>query len=165
MLIVEDDTDGREILSELFRRHDWRVVAVATTDAALTELRERTFDLVISDEDLDGASGSAMLRTAAVEGLLADVCALMYTSQAEWLEVPDGVRVLHKPLAIGSLVDAVRSAVAAAALEEAPSSTPHATDALPISSRAGGVRSSARRPRAPPAEGRARLRSRREAAR
>lgn len=122
MLIVEDDADGREILVELFRRHDWRVVAVATTDAALTELRNRRFDLVISDENLAGASGSEMLRTACGEGLLSKVTALMYTSEAAWLEVPRGVRVLHKPLTIGSLVDEVTRAVEAAALEAVPSS-------------------------------------------
>jgi len=109
LLIVEDDPDGREILAELFRRHRWRVVAVATGEAGLTELRSGGIDMVISDENLDGASGSAMLREAALEGLLSDVDALMYTSQAESLDVPPGVRVLHKPLAIEVLVEEVEA--------------------------------------------------------
>lgn len=109
LLIVEDDPDGREILAELFRRHEWRVVAVATGEAGLCELRSGGIDMVISDENLEGASGSAMLREAALEGLLSEVDALMYTSQSESLDVPPGVRVLHKPLAIGLLVEEVKA--------------------------------------------------------
>lgn len=109
LLIVEDDPDGREILAELFRRNEWRVVAVATGEAALSELRTGGIDMVISDENLDGASGSAMLRTAALEGLLSDVVALMYTAEPESLDVPPGVRVLHKPLAVGLLVEEVKA--------------------------------------------------------
>ena len=68
LLIVEDDPDGREILAELFRRHEWRVVAVATGEAALSELRSGGIDMVISDENLEGGSGSAMLRDGCARG-------------------------------------------------------------------------------------------------
>jgi DNA-binding response OmpR family regulator len=112
MLIVEDDPDGREILAELFRRRDWSVVAVATTEAALRELRRGPVDILISDEDLAGTSGSAMLRVAAVEGLLRNVGVLMYTAQRESLEVPPGVRMLQKPLTTASLVEEVTSTLA-----------------------------------------------------
>ena len=106
LLIVEDDPDGREMLSEVFRIRDWTVTAVTTTRAALSELRGGRYDLVISDEDLEGESGSTMLCEASNEGLLRDVGALMYTAEPDRLEVPPGVRVFRKPLRIAALIHA-----------------------------------------------------------
>ena len=113
LLIVEDDQDGREMLAELFRMQSWEVTAVPRVDAAMLELRAGGFDVVISDEDLEGSSGSAMLREASSEGLLENVGALMYTAQPSQLELPPGVRVLQKPMGIASLVEAVSAAAAA----------------------------------------------------
>jgi DNA-binding response OmpR family regulator len=112
LLIVEDDQDGREMLTELFRMHAWQVTPVPSTAAAMVELRAGGFDVIISDENLEGASGSAMLREAFEEGLLRNVGALMYTAEAGDLEVPPGVRVLKKPLGIAQLVDEVTAAIA-----------------------------------------------------
>lgn len=111
LLIVEDDQDGREMLTELFRMHSWDVTAVPTTDAGLRALRGGGFDVVISDEDLVGGSGSAMLREASKQGLLRNVGALMYTAEAGTLELPAGVRVLHKPLGITKLLDEAKAVV------------------------------------------------------
>ena len=108
LLIVEDDQDGREMLTELFRMNAWQVTPVE----AMVELRAGGFDVVISDEDLAGASGSAMLREASEAGLLRDVGALMYTAEPGDLELPPGVRVLKKPLGIAQLVNEVTAALA-----------------------------------------------------
>ena len=105
LLIVEDDADGREMLAELFRMHAWDVTAVTTTEAAMVELREGGFDVVISDEDLEGRSGSSMLREASAAGLLHDIGTIMYTAEPRGLDVPVGCRVLRKPLAIASLLE------------------------------------------------------------
>lgn len=105
LLIVEDDLDGREMLAELFRLHDWEVTAVPSTSSGLDLLRSGGFDVVISDEDLCGQSGSCMLREADREGLLSNVGVLMYTAEPSDLELPDGVRVLRKPLGIRRLLD------------------------------------------------------------
>lgn len=117
LLIVEDDQDGREMLAELFRMHAWEVTAVPSTEAAMLELRNGGFDVVISDENLEGASGSAMLRAASREGLLRDIGALMYTAEPGQLQVPPGVRVLQKPMGITRLLEEVT-----AAASDAPSS-------------------------------------------
>jgi len=98
LLIVEDDPDGRELLAELFRMHDWVVTATATRGEGLEEIRAHSFDVIISDEDLQGESGSGMLRQAEAEGLLGGVGALMYTAESGALHVPLGVRVLRKPV-------------------------------------------------------------------
>ncbi len=112
LLIVEDDQDGREMLTELFRMHAWQVTPVPSAAAAMVALRAGGFDVVISDENLEGASGSAMLREASEEGLLRDVGALMYTADPSELDLPPGVRVLKKPLGIAQLVDEVTAALA-----------------------------------------------------
>jgi DNA-binding response OmpR family regulator len=111
LLIVEDDQDGREMLTELFRMHAWEVTPVSSTVAAMAELRAGGFDVVISDENLASASGSAMLREASKLGLLHNVGTLMYTADPGHLELPPGVRVLRKPMAITRLVDEVLAAV------------------------------------------------------
>ena len=111
LLIVEDDQDGREMLTELFRMNAWQVTPVESTRAAMVELRAGGFDVVISDENLAGASGSAMLREASEAGLLRDVGALMYTAEPGDLELPPGVRVLKKPLGIAQLVNEVTAAL------------------------------------------------------
>ena len=112
LLIVEDDQDGREMLTELFRMHGWQVTPVPSTEAGMVELRTSDFDVVLSDENLEGASGSAMLREASEEGLLQDVGALMYTAAPGELELPPGVRVLHKPMGITRLLEEVTAAAA-----------------------------------------------------
>jgi CheY-like chemotaxis protein len=111
LLIVEDDPDGREMLAELFRLHEWDVTAVPTTESGMSELRTGGFDVVISDENLEGQSGSTMLRQANEEGLLCNVGVLMYTAEPGRLQVPDGVRVLRKPLGITTLLDEANAAV------------------------------------------------------
>lgn len=105
MLIVEDDQDSREMLAELFRLHDWTVTAVGTTREAMEELNRDGFDLVISDEDLVGESGSGMLRKAFADGLLSSGSGvMMYTAEPGKLDVPPGVRVLRKPLGFSQLL-------------------------------------------------------------
>lgn len=120
LLIVEDDLDGREMLAELFRMHDWIVIAVPTVGAALRELRAGGFDVIISDENLDGESGSSMLRRAFAEGLLSTVGALMYTAEPGKLEVPVGVRVLKKPLAIATILDEAMASAPESQAVDAP---------------------------------------------
>ena len=120
LLIVEDDQDGREMLTELFRMQSWHVTPVPDTRAAMVELRAGGFDVITSDEDLDGKSGSAMLREASREGLLERVGALMYTAEPSQLELPPGVRVLQKPMGITRLLEEVAAAASQSA--SAPSS-------------------------------------------
>lgn len=113
LLIVEDDPDSREMLAQLFRMNDWEVMEVSTTDDAIAELRIGGVDVVISDEDLEGQSGSCMLRTASAEGLLRNVGALMYTAEPELLMVPAGVRVFRKPLGFSRLLDEAKAVAVA----------------------------------------------------
>jgi DNA-binding response OmpR family regulator len=104
LLVVEDDEDGREVLTELFRIHGWDVTDVPSVRAALDALRRIHFDVVISDENVFGESGSTMLHEANAAGLLDHVGVLLYTADPRDPDVPAKVRVLHKPLGIEALV-------------------------------------------------------------
>jgi len=97
--------------------HAWNVTPVSDTHAAMVELRAGGFDVIISDEDLEGESGSAMIRDASREGLLEHVGALMYTAEPALLDVPHGVRVLQKPMGIARLIEEVIAAANDAASE------------------------------------------------
>lgn len=120
VLIVEDDPDVREMLVEIFRAYEWDVLAVAETALALATLRRDSVDLVISDENLEGASGSAMLEEASSAGLLFNVGAMIYTAEPRELHVPEGVRVLQKPLGVSSLLDEANAVIARSARSSRP---------------------------------------------
>jgi len=124
ILIVEDDPDGREMLAELFRLQRWDVTDVGTAHDAIDELRAGGFDVVISDENLEGESGSTMLREAFDSGLLEHVGALMYTAQPGKLDVPPGVRVLRKPLGLPKLLDEAKAVAAIPASPDGASAAP-----------------------------------------
>jgi DNA-binding response OmpR family regulator len=126
LLIIEDDAEARELLAELFRFRDWDVTVCATVETARRALREEHFDVVISDEDVFGDSGSALIREAASQGLLRDVGVLMYTAELGRLNIPVGVRVLRKPLAVAALLDEANAAIPEPSCIAAPSSGTHA---------------------------------------
>jgi two-component system, NtrC family, response regulator PilR len=66
VLIVEDEADIRELLSEYFRARNYDVVGAADGRAALLALEREAerFSLVITDLHLPGADGLAVLRAA-----------------------------------------------------------------------------------------------------
>jgi DNA-binding NtrC family response regulator len=66
VLIVEDEADIRELLSEYFRARNYDVVGAADGRAAMAAIdREAArFSLVITDLHLPGADGLAVLRAA-----------------------------------------------------------------------------------------------------
>ncbi len=64
VLVVEDEADIRELLTEYFRARDYEVVGAADGRAALlaVEREPERFSLVITDLHLPGADGLAVLR-------------------------------------------------------------------------------------------------------
>ncbi len=118
VLIVEDDDDTRDLLTQFFAGLRYDVTAVATAEEGLERLSTQTFDLVVSDNQLNGAhTGSWMLQEADSAGLLRDVGALMYTGDSE-LAVPPSVRVLTKPTGLDDLQRAADEALANARRRE-----------------------------------------------
>ncbi len=145
MLVVEDHADTRDLLELFFIRHGYDVTTVATADEGLALLRSQSFDIVLSDNDLEGGpQGAWMLREAHAAGLLESIGALMYTGDDQ-PEVPPSVRVLRKPTPLEQIERAVEEAVAAVRESRPPPcppppSGPHAELVLYVTSSPSSLR-------------------------
>jgi two-component system, cell cycle response regulator CpdR len=62
ILYVEDNPIVREVTCELLAHDQRRIVAMATAEDALRELREQPFDVVITDVSLPAMSGLDLAR-------------------------------------------------------------------------------------------------------
>jgi two-component system phosphate regulon response regulator OmpR len=86
LLIVDDDTRIRELLSRVMKKNGYRVTTAADAVEARTALKNLAFDLIVLDVMMPGESGLdfvAALR-AGQTGLSApDVPVLMLTARAE----------------------------------------------------------------------------------
>jgi CheY-like chemotaxis protein len=82
VLVVEDDPVQRESVAMLLQGPGVETVAVDTVDAALSELRQRTFDCVVTDLSFPGASGYELLETLAGDDRYAFPPVIVYTGHA-----------------------------------------------------------------------------------
>jgi CheY-like chemotaxis protein len=63
VLVVEDDADACEMVAYLLRQRTAEVIAVRTADEALCELDARVPDVLLSDVEMPGLDGHALIRT------------------------------------------------------------------------------------------------------
>jgi CheY-like chemotaxis protein len=77
ILIVDDEPDIRELLSDFLRSSEYRVTAVSSQAGALAAVREELPDLVISDLQLEDADGLEMIAKLRV--LLPDKPVMLLT--------------------------------------------------------------------------------------
>jgi CheY-like chemotaxis protein len=99
ILLVEDNEDIREGLTDLLESEGYSVVGTATAEEGLDRLRTEVFHLVITDYMLPGENGGWMLEQAEREQLLRDTPAVMITAHPR-VKPPNGVRLMNKPLDI-----------------------------------------------------------------
>jgi two-component system response regulator PilR (NtrC family) len=78
ILIVDDELGMRQFLTLLFQKEGHRIRTAESGRQALTALRERTADLIISDLKMPDMDGIELLREA--RSLLADVAVVMMTA-------------------------------------------------------------------------------------
>jgi DNA-binding NtrC family response regulator len=64
VLVVDDEVVVLTVLRELLRRSGYRVTTAASAEEAIDLMQKRTFDLVLTDKNLPGASGLDVLRVA-----------------------------------------------------------------------------------------------------
>ncbi len=64
VLVVDDEVVVLTVLRELLRRSGYRVTTAASAEEAIDLMRKRSFDLVLTDKNLPGASGLEVLRVA-----------------------------------------------------------------------------------------------------
>jgi CheY-like chemotaxis protein len=107
LLLVEDDRDIREMLSTLLDMAGFGVVACDSAEAGLYALREKDFDLVLTDYALPCHSGTWLLQHAEAEGLLADTPSLIVTGHPD-VDEDDEYEVIRKPFDLDDLVARVR---------------------------------------------------------
>jgi CheY-like chemotaxis protein len=107
ILVVEDDEDTRQLLAVALEAQGYEVVQAEDADAGLTALRRGQFDLILSDYDLPGKTGAAMLREANASLLLRGAATLVVTAHPD----PEGVEektLVRKPLDLEKFLRQVR---------------------------------------------------------
>lgn len=107
ILLVEDDDDIRELMTTLLELAGFATTACSTAEAALQELREQPFDMVLTDYMLPHRTGGWLLRQASDEGLLDATPALVVSAHPNPPDV-DGFEIVPKPFDLDDLVSKVR---------------------------------------------------------
>lgn len=110
ILLVEDNEDIREGLTDLLESEGYSVIGTATAEEGLELLRAQSFHLVITDYMLPGENGGWMLEQAEREVLLRATPAVMITAHPR-VKPPKGVRLVHKPLDIDDFLRLVEASV------------------------------------------------------
>jgi len=64
VLVVDDEVVVLTVLREILRRSGYRVTTAASAEEAIELMQKRSFDLVLTDKNLPGASGLEVLRIA-----------------------------------------------------------------------------------------------------
>ncbi len=63
ILVIDDDLDTCHFLREIFEEQEWRVRTAQTAEAALAAVQSQSFDLIVSDINLNHAlNGIALLK-------------------------------------------------------------------------------------------------------
>jgi CheY-like chemotaxis protein len=108
ILVVDDDEDTRQLIAFALGEKSYAVTEVADGEAALAALRDASFDLVITDYDMPGLTGSEMLERATATGVLGDASSLVVTAHPDPRDLPEETPLLRKPLDLERLLVQVR---------------------------------------------------------
>jgi len=116
VLLVEDDSDNRELLAEVLQ-DDFHVLTATDGPSGLATFLEHRPDVIVTDEALPGLRGTELARR--IKQHDPDVRVILVSGYAQ----PEGTQwcdmVLRKPLDIADLTKAV-----AASRREGSSPTP-----------------------------------------
>jgi CheY-like chemotaxis protein len=106
ILLVEDNEDIREGLTDLLESEGYSVAGSGSAEEGLARLRSESFQLVITDYMLPGETGGWLLEQAEREQRLRGMGAVMITAHPK-VRPPAGVRLMHKPLDINDFLRVV----------------------------------------------------------
>jgi CheY-like chemotaxis protein len=121
ILVVDDDGDTRELLELALTTRGYDVEHAANADEALAKLQGSRFDLVLTDYDMPGRTGAALLAEAQRKGLLDSTPALMLTAHPT-PETAPGVDVVTKPFDLDKLIQQLAKVLKADGADPEPSS-------------------------------------------
>lgn len=110
ILLVEDNEDIREGLTDLLESEGYSVAGSGSAEEGLARLRSEPFHLVITDYMLPGETGGWLLEQAEREQRLRGVGAVMITAHPK-VRPPAGVRLMHKPLDIDDFLRVVGESI------------------------------------------------------
>jgi CheY-like chemotaxis protein/signal transduction histidine kinase len=82
LLIVEDDAVQRDSLQKLLGTTEIEIVAVATAQACLEQLKAKTFDCMVLDLNLPDKSGLSLLQTLSEEDSYSFPPVIVYTGKS-----------------------------------------------------------------------------------
>ena|SRR5665213_3350419 len=71
ILVIDDDSDIRDVLAQFLHGAGYQVDAVGTAAAALSQIEGQTYDLVVTDAKLPDGSGVAIADLAKARGMAA----------------------------------------------------------------------------------------------
>ncbi len=122
ILLVEDRASLRRMLERALAGEGYEVAAAADGETAMAQLAERSFDLVVTDLKLPGASGLEVL--AACRATHPDLPVVVLTAYGTVRSAVEAMRLgaldfLEKPVDIDDLFTLVRSLVAGDPEDEA----------------------------------------------
>ncbi len=81
ILLVEDEKDQREIMQVILQEEQYNVLSVASAEDAIIQLKEKSYDVIISDWKLPGINGDELLKLAS--GINPDCGFIMITAHSE----------------------------------------------------------------------------------
>jgi DNA-binding NtrC family response regulator len=129
ILLVEDDEDTRQLLAVALEAQAYDVTQAGDAEEGLEALRTARFDMILTDYDLPGKTGAAMLREAGDLRLVHGAATLVVTAHPD----PEGVEhstLIRKPLDLEKFLLKIRrifeSLSVRPARVTAPSSSPAA---------------------------------------
>jgi CheY-like chemotaxis protein len=142
ILVVEDDEALREAVCEGLRERRYVVTPAASAEEALEHLHVASFDLLITDYRLGGATGTWLARIAARSGQLATPRILLVTAYSN-LPDAEGLQVVRKPFDHDAFLAKVEQVLAGPA-SEAPREPPHPAQRIALTLYVNGSVASAR---------------------
>ena len=107
ILLVEDDSDIRELMATLLRLAGFEPTVCSNAEIGLEQLREQQFDLVLTDYALPNRNGAWLLEQARGEGLIDATPVLVVTAHPNPPDV-DGYEVICKPFDLDDLVARIK---------------------------------------------------------
>src|SRR4029079_1181475 len=107
ILLVEDDEDTRQLLAVALEAQAYEVSQAGDAEGGLEALRAGHFDMILTDYDLPGKTGAAMLREASARRLVDGAATLVVTAHPD----PEGgeeTTLVRKPLDLEKFLHQVR---------------------------------------------------------
>lgn len=114
ILLVDDEPELREAISEALRLSDFEVIEATDGAAGLTLARSHPPDLIISDVKMDRMSGTELLMALRADPAIAATPFILITGDTDKTSLRKGMRLgaddyLAKPFKLSELLEAVQA--------------------------------------------------------